>query len=56
MRRESWQACIQAQKKGLVKSIGVSNYGMNHLKEMIDDGEPLPAINQVNELHIGYSF
>ena len=48
MRRESWQACIEAQKKGILKSIGVSNYGMGHLKEMIGDGEPLPAINQVS--------
>jgi len=46
MRKESWQAAKEAQKEGLVRSIGVSNYGVKHLEELISD-EVLPSINQV---------
>lgn len=48
-RKESWQALLQAQKNGWTKSIGVSNYGVTHLQEMLDQGH-MPVINQV-DLH-----
>ena len=41
---------IKCQQLGLVTSIGVSNYGIAHLQEIIDAGLPLPAANQL-ELH-----
>jgi len=51
MRRESWEACVEAQKEGLIKSIGVSNYGVGHINEMLQYGDlPLPAVNQI-DLH-----
>jgi len=50
MRAASWKACLAAQKEGIVKSIGVSNYGVKHLEEMITSGYPLPSVNQV-DLH-----
>ena len=47
-----WRALEQAQREGLVRSIGVSNYGVHHLREILDS--PLttvvPAANEV-ELH-----
>ncbi|GBE88582.1 Aldo/keto reductase [Sparassis latifolia] len=50
MRRESWRAALDAKAEGNVRSIGVSNYGVRHLQEMIRSGVELPAINQV-DLH-----
>jgi len=47
MRKESWEACVEAQKEGIVKSIGVSNFGVGHLNEMLQNGLPMPSVNQV---------
>lgn len=33
-RKEVWKALVEAQEKGLTKSIGVSNYGVHHLVEL----------------------
>jgi len=49
-RAESWKAVLEAKKEGKVRSVGVSNYGVRHLQEMIDAGVELPVINQV-DLH-----
>lgn len=46
-RRECWRAVCDAKKVGKVRSIGVSNYGVAHLQEMVDQGVELPVINQV---------
>ncbi|MFE4714116.1 aldo/keto reductase [Paenibacillus sp. NPDC056722] len=48
--RESWKALIHLQKEGLVKSIGVSNFQIHHLKDIIEDTGVVPAVNQV-EFH-----
>jgi diketogulonate reductase-like aldo/keto reductase len=50
VRKECWRACVQAQKEGLVKSIGVSNWGTKHIQELIDNGSVLPVVNQI-DLH-----
>ncbi|OSX58802.1 hypothetical protein POSPLADRAFT_1075731 [Postia placenta MAD-698-R-SB12] len=50
MRAESWKATLEAKKEGRLRSVGVSNYGVRHLQEMIKSGAELPAINQV-DLH-----
>ena len=47
-RRECWRAVCEAKKQGKVKSIGVSNFGIAHLQEMVDQGVELPVINQVS--------
>jgi hypothetical protein len=46
-RRQAWEACVAAQKAGKVKSVGISNFGMRHMQELIDSGQPLPAVHQV---------
>ena len=46
-RRESWRAICDAQKEGVLKSIGISTYGIRHMEEMLDTGLPLPVIHQV---------
>ena len=49
-RNDSWQAFIELQKKGLCRSIGVSNFTIDHLAELEDKFGILPAVNQV-EFH-----
>jgi diketogulonate reductase-like aldo/keto reductase len=46
-RRDAWDACVVAQKAGKLKSIGISTFGMRHMQELFDSGQPLPAIHQV---------
>lgn len=48
--RETWKALIHLQKEGLVKSIGVSNFQIHHLKDIIEDTGVVPVVNQV-EFH-----
>lgn len=47
---EAWQALIDAQKLGLVRSIGVSNFLPAHLDRLAKETGVMPVINQV-ELH-----
>lgn len=47
---EAWQALIDAQKFGLIRSIGVSNFEPEHIDRLIDETGVTPAVNQV-ELH-----
>lgn len=48
-RLETWKAMQEAVKSGKIKSIGVSNYGVHHMKELLEwDGlEIKPVVNQV---------
>jgi 2,5-diketo-D-gluconate reductase A len=47
---QAWQALVQAQQEGLVRTIGVSNFTEAHLRRIIDDTGVTPAVNQI-ELH-----
>ena len=47
---EAWQALIDAQSFGLVKSIGVCNFLPEHLEKLQTETGVLPTINQI-ELH-----
>lgn len=47
---EAWQALIDAQKFGLVRSIGVSNFLPEHIERLEQETNVLPTVNQV-ELH-----
>jgi diketogulonate reductase-like aldo/keto reductase len=47
---EAWQALVQAQREGLVRTIGVSNFTQAHLRRVIDETGVTPAVNQI-ELH-----
>jgi diketogulonate reductase-like aldo/keto reductase len=49
-RRESWRALTRLYEEKRVRAIGVSNYTVRHLKELLDDSPVVPAINQV-EFH-----
>lgn len=47
---EAWQALIDAQKAGLIRSIGVSNFLPEHIERLEKETGVLPVINQI-ELH-----
>ncbi|ETS75818.1 hypothetical protein PFICI_12762 [Pestalotiopsis fici W106-1] len=50
-RKELWQALERLYKEGGAKSIGVSNYGVQHIEEMKEYAEVWPPhVNQI-ELH-----
>jgi len=46
LRLESWRAMEKAQTDGKVRSIGVSNYMIHHITELLENGQVQPAINQ----------
>jgi diketogulonate reductase-like aldo/keto reductase len=49
-RKECWRALEELYKRGKVKSIGVSNYSVDHLNEIIQNFDIMPAVNQI-EFH-----
>ena len=49
-RIEQWETLLGQQQLGKIVNVGVSNWGINHLQELIDNDLPLPAANQI-ELH-----
>jgi diketogulonate reductase-like aldo/keto reductase len=46
-RRESWRALEQAFADGKAKAIGVSNYLVPHLREVLDHAKVKPHVNQI---------
>mmetsp|Transcript_25216 Transcript_25216/g.40923 ORF Transcript_25216/g.40923 Transcript_25216/m.40923 type:complete len:399 (+) Transcript_25216:2-1198(+) len=47
---ETWDALIHMQKQGKIRSIGVSNFGVQHLEALKEHGRPMPTVNQI-EMH-----
>ncbi len=47
---DTWRAFIDAQEKGLVRAIGVSNFNADHLDRLVEETGVTPTVNQV-ELH-----
>ncbi len=47
LRLDTWRAMEQLKKDGKCRSIGVSNYMVRHLQELMDNSEILPAVNQI---------
>lgn len=48
--KEAWRALEYLYKQGRVKAIGVSNFQVHHLENLMKDAEIKPMINQI-ELH-----
>ncbi|MBT1017536.1 aldo/keto reductase [Canibacter sp. lx-72] len=46
----AWQDIIEAQQRGLVKSIGVSNFEIPHLERIMAETGVVPVVNQI-EVH-----
>ncbi len=49
-RQESWRALTELYESGQTRSIGVSNYTVQHLEELLSESNIVPAVNQV-EFH-----
>jgi diketogulonate reductase-like aldo/keto reductase len=49
-RRQSWRALEALRAQGKTRSIGVSNFTIAHLNELLAESETAPAVNQV-EFH-----
>src|SRR5215831_13337607 len=47
LRNESWRALLALYDRGLCRAIGVSNYTIAHLRELLRSSPLAPAINQV---------
>lgn len=47
LRHESWQALIELYESGRSKSIGVSNYTIADLEELMEKSNRAPAVNQI---------
>jgi 2,5-diketo-D-gluconate reductase A len=47
---ETWKAFDELRREGRVRSIGVSNFTVDHLQRLLDENGVVPAVNQV-ELH-----
>ncbi|MDV7766189.1 aldo/keto reductase [Peribacillus sp. CSMR9] len=45
--KEAWRAMETLYKEGKVKAIGVSNFQIHHLKDLMKDAEVKPMVNQV---------
>jgi diketogulonate reductase-like aldo/keto reductase len=50
LRKETWQALEKLLEDGKCRAIGVSNYTITHLKEMMGYAKVIPTVNQV-EFH-----
>ncbi|WP_430593524.1 aldo/keto reductase [Humidisolicoccus flavus] len=50
---ESWKSLQEFQSEGLTTSIGVSNFVVPYLTEVLNEGGAVPVVNQI-ELHPGY--
>jgi diketogulonate reductase-like aldo/keto reductase len=44
---ETWEAMEDLVDSGQCRAIGVSNYGVSHLEEVLEHGRILPAVNQI---------
>ncbi len=49
-RLDTWQALCEIQETGKAKAIGVSNYTVRHLEELLLSSKIVPAVNQI-EFH-----
>jgi diketogulonate reductase-like aldo/keto reductase len=49
-RKESWKAMETLLQKGKCRAIGVSNFTISHLEDLLETHEVIPAVNQV-EFH-----
>ncbi|MDD3223300.1 MAG: aldo/keto reductase [Clostridium sp.] len=50
LNKETWKALEKLYKQGYIRAIGVSNFTINHLKELLENAEIIPAVNQI-EFH-----
>ena len=47
---KTWEALLELQRRGLIRTVGVSNFKIHHLERVIAAFGIVPAVDQV-ELH-----
>jgi diketogulonate reductase-like aldo/keto reductase len=48
IRLDTWRELVTLHQQGLLRAIGISNYTVHHLKELIEHSHGVvPAVNQV---------
>ena len=47
LRKDTWRAMVRLAEEGLCRSVGVSNYTIRHLDELLTDSPIVPAANQI---------
>ncbi|MFO7568376.1 MAG: aldo/keto reductase [Smithellaceae bacterium] len=47
LRNETWRALVKLQETGRVRAIGVSNFMIRHLDELLAQTDVVPAVNQI---------
>lgn len=52
---ELWRGLIEAKKDGLTKDIGVSNYSIDQINQLIEATNEVPVVNQIEWSPFGYS-
>ena len=48
LNKETWEAMEELYKQGLIKNIGVSNFEIHHLEELLKTAKISPVLNQLN--------
>jgi diketogulonate reductase-like aldo/keto reductase len=47
LRNETWRALVKLQEAGKAKAVGVSNFMIRHLDELLASTNIVPAVNQI---------
>ena len=45
--KETWQVLEEIYRNGRIKAIGVSNFQVHHLEDLMKDAEVMPTVNQI---------
>jgi diketogulonate reductase-like aldo/keto reductase len=53
--RDLWDGLTRAREDGLAKDIGVSNYSLEQVEELVDATGNLPVVNQIEWSPFGWS-
>jgi methylglyoxal/glyoxal reductase len=54
LRTETWKALEQLREEGKCRAIGVSNYMIHHLEELLSKSSVVPAVNQIEVSPFNY--
>jgi diketogulonate reductase-like aldo/keto reductase len=53
--RELWEGLIRAREDGLTRDIGVSNYSIEQIEELVEATGEVPVVNQIEWTPFGWS-
>lgn len=53
---DTWKAMEEVARKGLTKSIGISNFNRKQIERVLESASIVPATNQVNKRNLRNSI